>query len=996
MLCTTCNAWSPDGTDLFCANCGACLVPVEVELDAKIDGSAYRSAPSSLSDAPVPSEISYCFTRRAVYGDLGAKLDFRWISLDQNYIDFGHLDPLKPLDEEDEGRLISLEIDWPEAEKGGAIVRLRQPADGARERPIRVEASPYANFRVAPRRRNLTVDRRSGQCHITLDAVGNTVGCIETCVLKLGTMEIVGQPERAERFIFDGWPLRVSFQLPSSEITRLKGEHGALSGEIEVAAKGLNAHTQSFDVNLFITAEASAKFFTSAALRARAGGNARVAFSIRNAGGRRVTLHQITGSWHKDGSNLKPMHRFGAHEDKLEPSQELQAELRIPARAPNGADFEPGKYKLTLNLEYFDGSQKHNLRQTTRVEIKPDTVLKNPICIDFGTTETAACIMSGQGGGEQYPMRLSIARPPLIGENGIVAQGRYFIPTAVALVEGQTSQLRCGDDAIALMLDRSAEAANAEDYSVTLIENLKRDIGKFESIGDGEDRVSYDDLVAAYLKHVIALIEDHPDVTARVETVIVTKPAVFREQRAQKIKDAFEAAGVTVEDVPTEDGRRTLMSESWSPVMGLIDILEEDCFVDMKGIKSLSPFSEDQLEAGHYLLTYDVGGGTTDLSLLKVSEIDGDLAISEEAAETTELFAGRAFEQFITAILVDEMQERGYAQILAEFMDADFKGDPKSRFRSLDRRARVNRRAMNKLVRAIQADDGLFGSSLGIIERIYPKMREQRGGVGRPRAQGSGAAMREIAVEAFEEVDDPFVLSAEFEGTDGMAVPFVVRGEALAKLKGRIVAEFEMEQAAQMESLVVNLLKRAGLEERDLSNVKVVASGRGSLFPPGLFMIYDHMNAILGLESVDVIAKAEEGKAITSWGGLLIWHLMREAGIRFSVRSHSVLALFVKKGFTKKSKVIVHPLENGSHWWSGERFRLDDDAFSKVRNNDSDYRIGLHYPDTGEWEDLIKIPKIALEGNDLEAIEIVKTNEGGWTWESIEGSRAEEDESRGA
>lgn len=983
MICTTCCAWSYGEGDRFCANCGACLIPVEVELEASDEEQAGLAGHGTAVDLPAPEGVTYGFASRSALGALDLKLDFRWIGLDQNYVEEGHLDPLAPLDGDEEGDLHRLDISWPDAEKTGAIVLLRQPADGARDRVVRLEANPYASFRVAPRRRNLTVDRRSGRCHIYFDVLDGAVGVLDSCILKIGKSEIAGHPERAERFLREGWPLCVSFDLPPSDRKRLGGEYGALSGTVIVRPKGRNARAQSFDVNLFVSAEPSARFVTSKVLRARAGGKARVAFAIRNAGGRRITLNQIVGTWRRDGSSLRPMHEFGAHENTLDPSEELQAELRIPVTAPDGTEFEPGGYNLTLRLEYFDGTRQRAAECTIKVEVKPDTALERAICIDFGTTETAACILSGQAGASQHPRRLSIGRPPVTGDDGVVVRGRYFVPTAVALVQGQSAKPRCGDEAIALMLDRSAEAQAAEDYDVTLVENLKRDIGKFEYIGEGEDRVAYDDLVVAYLKHVISLIEDHPDVAARVGTVIVTKPAVFREQRAQKIRDAFEAAGVTVEDVPTDDGRRTLMSESWSPVMALIDAVDEDCFADMRGIKTLEQFSDDQLEDGRYLLTYDVGGGTTDLSLLKVKISDDDLIISEEAAETTEAFAGRAFEQFITGILAEEMETRGFGEVLAEFHDGDLDADLDARFKSLGRRARANRRAMNALVRTIQSDSGLFATSRGIIEGIYRTLREQRGGIGGSRPGGSRADLLDVAIQAFAKAEDDFELVAEFEGADGALAPFVMRGDALANLKARIIADFEMLQAEQMERLVLNLIDRAGLSDEDRSKVKVVASGRGSLFPPALFMIFDQMKAIFS-SPVATIIKAEEGKAITSWGGLLIWHLRREAGIRFSVRSHSVLALFVKKRLTRKGQAVVHPLKDGNHWWSGGRFRVEEEEFESVRNNDTAFRIGLHYPDTGEWEDLLRIPKDAIEAAGVTAVEVVMNGEEGWTWEPVQ------------
>ena len=115
---------------------------------------------------------------------------------------------------------------------------------------------------------------------------------------------------------------------------------------------------------------------------------------------------------------------------------------------------------------------------------------------------------------------------------------------------------------------------------------------------DDEPHISPFEAQVAYLAHLRATWEQvHPDAPLAEQDVVVTVPASFDEGARTLTTDAAEAAG-----------------------LGAVRLLEEPqaAFYDYLGAESDE--ADPRLAAARLILVVDVGGGTTDLTLLRVRD----------------------------------------------------------------------------------------------------------------------------------------------------------------------------------------------------------------------------------------------------------------------------------------------------------------------------------------------------------------------------------------
>ena len=109
-----------------------------------------------------------------------------------------------------------------------------------------------------------------------------------------------------------------------------------------------------------------------------------------------------------------------------------------------------------------------------------------------------------------------------------------------------------------------------------------------------------------YLEHLVAAWEsEHPDAPVNQQRVVLTVPASFDAAARELTREAALAAGLPADLILLEEPQAAVYA-----------------WLSDQGDKW-----RKQLAVGDRLLVCDVGGGTTDLTLISVSESDGELML---------------------------------------------------------------------------------------------------------------------------------------------------------------------------------------------------------------------------------------------------------------------------------------------------------------------------------------------------------------------------------
>lgn len=137
---------------------------------------------------------------------------------------------------------------------------------------------------------------------------------------------------------------------------------------------------------------------------------------------------------------------------------------------------------------------------------------------------------------------------------------------------------------------------------------------------DGTSRVSPVEASRRYLAHLVAAWNDaFPDAPMFEQQVVLTVPASFDESARELTREAAVGAGFNPE---------TLI------------FLEEPSAAAYAWLAQKGNSWRKELAVGDVALVCDVGGGTTDLSLIRVEEEDGDLVLNRLAVGNRLLLGG--------------------------------------------------------------------------------------------------------------------------------------------------------------------------------------------------------------------------------------------------------------------------------------------------------------------------------------------------------------------
>lgn len=159
-------------------------------------------------------------------------------------------------------------------------------------------------------------------------------------------------------------------------------------------------------------------------------------------------------------------------------------------------------------------------------------------------------------------------------------------------------------------------------------------------VGSGQRKISPVDAARTYLEHLVAAWnQSFPDDPLAEQKVVLTVPASFDASARELTREAARAAGLP------EDFR--LLEEPQAAVYAWLDETGD------RWRKTLA--------VGDRLLVCDVGGGTTDFTLVGVEEEDGELALQRIAVGNHLLVGGDNMDLTLAHLAAGLFQEQGHA-----------------------------------------------------------------------------------------------------------------------------------------------------------------------------------------------------------------------------------------------------------------------------------------------------------------------------------------------
>ncbi|MCB1136978.1 MAG: Hsp70 family protein, partial [Chlamydiia bacterium] len=156
---------------------------------------------------------------------------------------------------------------------------------------------------------------------------------------------------------------------------------------------------------------------------------------------------------------------------------------------------------------------------------------------------------------------------------------------------------------------------------------------------DGVDgMLSPVDASARYLSHLREVWDlAHPDAPLAQQRLFVTVPASFDPSACQLVEEACDAAG-----------------------LGQVVLLEEPQAAFYAWLHRHQAAWREQLSVGDTVLVVDIGGGTTDFSLISVSDNDGDLQLERIAVGSHLLLGGDNMDLALAYVVRQKLEEEGH------------------------------------------------------------------------------------------------------------------------------------------------------------------------------------------------------------------------------------------------------------------------------------------------------------------------------------------------
>ncbi|MDX1812645.1 MAG: Hsp70 family protein, partial [Gammaproteobacteria bacterium] len=241
------------------------------------------------------------------------------------------------------------------------------------------------------------------------------------------------------------------------------------------------------------------------------------------------------------------------------------------------------------------------------------------IGIDLGTTNSCVSVM----------------------ENGKVkvienAEGDRTTPSVVAFANdevlvGQPAKRQAVTNpnntlfAVKRLIGRRFDDAEVQkDISMVPYKIIKADNGDAWVEADGK-KMAAPEISARILQKMKKTAEDY--LGEEVTEAVITVPAYFNDSQRQATKDAGKIAGLDVKRIINEPTAAALA------------------------------FGMDKQEGDRTIAVYDLGGGTFDVSIIEIAEIDGDHQIEVLSTNGDTFLGGEDFDMRLIDYLVEEFKK---------------------------------------------------------------------------------------------------------------------------------------------------------------------------------------------------------------------------------------------------------------------------------------------------------------------------------------------------
>lgn len=650
-----CSHWEPEPGARFCGECGTCIVPIELHFDASGDtGDLSVTLASEKPDCDleglslvifdelsrtrmVDLSLDWCaFSRQSSSGDLAKYLSTIEFSgekigasapavLRGGLVASGSASdalPRQPLPglfpihpPEVTLKLDRSVINW-------------YPQDGTVRLGVRLSKGAFAVVRQA----SLTVRRRAGDDPSTGTAI------------SLGS-----SLERSARLLLQGDTLVFTFEFGPAVSAQIQRQPGLLDAKLDVSFAHPPPGPAFESINAdFARAgpERALLLLPNRPVDALAGRRARVGIVLRNEGGTPFDYTML--SWRlidKDGKTVL----FGEGQtrhirtppDTLAPGDSLSGELCPLLKGEDGKPIEARDYRLECDV-WIRGEAARKISGFVELRVlRGDRVFDGIVCVDFGTTETAVSIKPADASAK--PKVLSLDRVDIEATEERF-EGERLIPTVACAIYRPTKGLewKYGRDAMfgegEVLLAGKAHIFNSLKWRLTDAKPVRM---------PDDSQAQWIDIVSGYLEHVLDLAETHPDICGCIRSAYVTKPAVFSNAQVERLVAAFNRHRRDfVQTLSSGSGGQVLISESWSPLYATLPAGED--LAELVFRNTLDGWTVYN-EGVSLVVTFDVGGGSCDVSAFRTSDAKDQekLAVEELFKWTSTEFCGERFGEAI-------------------------------------------------------------------------------------------------------------------------------------------------------------------------------------------------------------------------------------------------------------------------------------------------------------------------------------------------------------
>ena len=280
---------------------------------------------------------------------------------------------------------------------------------------------------------------------------------------------------------------------------------------------------------------------------------------------------------------------------------------------------------------------------------------KHFVGIDLGTTNCAlAFVPAGSATGESQPLGLvqlvqpdQAASRPLLPSFGYLPGEGEFPEGAGKLPWGSSSRPWVGEVARTLGARVPGRMiSSAKSWLAHPKADPAAPLLPWQA-PEGQTRISAVDASASYLSHMVeAWQQVHPGAKLPDQHVVITIPASFEDHARRHTLEAARKAGL---------GKASLLEE---PLAAFYHFLSEN------------PVEAAAFEPGMTVLVVDVGGGTTDFTLIEATSVEGELGWSRKAVGDHLLLGGDNMDRTLAHFAESRLNARLDGSQLAQMVQA--------------------------------------------------------------------------------------------------------------------------------------------------------------------------------------------------------------------------------------------------------------------------------------------------------------------------------------